>query len=163
MQELKAQVQGVIEVIRQELKRLNFELTSIIPKELEKSRSYGDLNENAEYHSTKERQSFVESRVSQLNRRLSELTHLNLERLSKETVGLFSQVQLEDDEGNLHEYAITLPELVSNRSGGLSVSSPRARTLLGKAPGDRVRFPFDGTTVEAEVLKIINPWGEEVD
>ncbi len=163
MEELKAQVADIIEEIREELKRLNFELTSVIPRELEKARSYGDLNENAEYHSTKERQSFVEMRVSQLNRRLSELTHLRLEKLPRETVGLFSRVALEDDEGKMYEYAITLPELVERWPGAISVSSPRARSMLGKSPGDRVRFPADGTQVEAEVLRLVNPWGEEVE
>lgn len=163
MEELKAQVRDVVEELREELKRLNFELTAVIPKELEKARSYGDLNENAEYHSTKERQSFVEMRVSQLNRRLSELSHLRLDRLSRDTVGLFSRVVLEDDGGNIYEYDITLPELVDKYSGGLSVSSPRAKPLLGKSPGDLVRFPTDGSVVEAEVLRLTNPWGVEVD
>lgn len=162
MDELKLQVQKVIEDIREELKRLNYELTSVIPKELEKARSYGDLNENAEYHSTKERQAFVEMRVSQLNRRLSELSNLRLEKLHREKVGLFSRVFLEDDDGNAHEYKLVLAEMVEGCRGGLSVSSPRAKALLGKAPGDMVRIPSDGVVLEAEVLRLVNPWGEEV-
>jgi transcription elongation factor GreA len=160
---LNLQVRGIVEEIREELKRLNYELTSVIPKELEKARSYGDLNENAEYHSTKERQSFVEIRVSQLNRRLSELAHLRLDKLARDKVGLFSSVFLEDNSGNVFEFSLTLPELVEKLPRALSVSSPRARALLGKSPGDSVRFPIDGGVVEADVVKLVNPWGEEVE
>lgn len=163
MKELSLQVKGVVEDIRGELKRLNYELTSVIPKELEKARSYGDLNENAEYHTTKERQSFVEMRVSQLNRRLSELADLRVDKLPRDKVGLFSSVVLEDGGGKVYEFCLTLPELVEKVPRALSVSSPRARALIGKSPGEPVRFPVDGGVVEAEVVKLVNPWGEEVD
>jgi transcription elongation factor GreA len=163
MDETSAKVQGVIEGIRDDLKRLNHELTAIIPKELEKARSYGDLNENAEYHSTKERQAFVEMRVSQLNRRLSELAHLRLDTLPRQAVGLFSQVVLEDAVGNVFDYTLVLPEMVDNQPGFLSVSAPRAQALLGKVPGDEVRLPADGGLVKAEITRLVNPWGEEVE
>ncbi|MFQ6672662.1 MAG: GreA/GreB family elongation factor [Candidatus Tectimicrobiota bacterium] len=163
MKERAAQVQRVIEGLRDELKRLNTELTAVIPKELEKARAYGDLTDNAEYQSTKERQAFVEMRVSQLNRRLSELTRLRLDTLPREAVGLFSRVVLEDDDGAVYDYTLVLPEMVDQQPGFLSVSAPRAQVLLGKAPGDRVRLPTDRGPVEADILRLINPWGEEVE
>lgn len=162
MDEIATQVQGVIEGIRDELKRLNHELTAVIPKELAKARSYGDLSENAEYHSTKERQTFVEIRVSQLNRRLSELAHLRVETLPRETVGLFSQVVLEGEDGNVYDYTLVLPEMVDKQPGLLSVSAPRAQALLGKVPGDEVHLPADGGAVKVEITRLVNPWGEEV-
>lgn len=162
MDEISAKVQDVIEGIRDELKRLNHELTAVIPKELAKARSYGDLSENAEYHSTKERQTFVEIRVSQLNRRLSELAHLRVETLPREAVGLFSQVVLEGEDGNVYDYTLVLPEMVDKQPGLLSVSAPRAQALLGKVPGDEVRLPVDGGAVKVEITRLVNPWGEEV-
>ncbi len=162
MDEIATQVKDVIEGIRDELKRLNHELTAVIPKELEKARSYGDLSENAEYHSTKERQTFVEIRVSQLNRRLSELAHLRVETLPREAVGLFSQVVLEGEDGNVYDYTLVLPEMVDRQPGLLSVSAPRAQALLGKVPGDKVRLPADGGAVKVEITRLVNPWGEEV-
>ncbi len=162
MDEISAKVQGVIEGIRDDLKRLNHELTAVIPKELAKARSYGDLSENAEYHSTKERQTFVEIRVSQLNRRLSELAHLRVETLPREAVGLFSQVVLEGEDGNVYDYTLVLPEMVDRQPGLLSVSAPRAQALLGKVPGDEVRLPADGGAVKVEITRLVNPWGEEV-
>lgn len=162
MDEIATQVQDVIEGIRDELKRLNHELTAVIPKELAKARSYGDLSENAEYHSTKERQAFVEIRVSQLNRRLSELAHLRVETLPREAVGLFSQVVLEGEDGNVYDYTLVLPEMVDKQPGLLSVSAPRAQALLGKVPGDEVHLPADGGAVKVEITRLVNPWGEEV-
>lgn len=162
MDEIATQVQDVIEGIRDELKRLNHELTAVIPKELAKARSYGDLSENAEYHSTKERQTFVEIRVSQLNRRLSELAHLRVETLPREAVGLFSQVVLEGEDGNVYDYTLVLPEMVDKQPGLLSVSAPRAQALLGKVPGDEVRLPADGGAIKVEITRLVNPWGEEV-
>lgn len=162
MDEIATQVQDVIEGIRDELKRLNHELTAVIPKELAKARSYGDLSENAEYHSTKERQTFVEIRVSQLNRRLSELAHLRVETLPREAVGLFSQVVLEGEDGNVYDYTLVLPEMVDKQPGLLSVSAPRAQALLGKVPGDEVHLPADGGAVKVEITRLVNPWGEEV-
>ncbi|MCH7646164.1 MAG: GreA/GreB family elongation factor [Nitrospinae bacterium] len=163
MDELAAQVNSVIEGIRDDLKRLNYELTAVIPKELEKARSYGDLSENFEYHSTKERQAFVQMRVSQLNRRLSDLRDLPLQNLPRETVGLFSHVFLEDDEGEVYDYKLVLPEMVEKDSCSISIGAPRAKALLGKAPGDRVRLPSEGGGIEADILRFINPWGEEID
>jgi transcription elongation factor GreA len=163
MEELMLQVQEVIESIREELKKLNFELTNVIPKELEKARSYGDLSENAEYQMTKERQAFVETRVSQLNRRLSELSNLRLDNLPRQRVGLFSKVFLEDEEGRAYHYALVLPEMVDKNPENLSVTSPRAKALLGKSPGDTVSLQTERGPVEAEIIRFINPWGEVID
>ena len=102
-------------------------------------------------------------RVSQLNRRLSDLRDLPLQNLPRETVGLFSRVFLEDDEGEVYEYRLVLPEMVEKDSGSISIGAPRAKALLGKAPGDRVRLPSEGGAIEADILRFINPWGEEID
>ncbi|MEE8219070.1 MAG: GreA/GreB family elongation factor, partial [bacterium] len=105
---------------------------------------------------------FVEIRVSQLNRRLSELAHLRVETLPREAVGLFSQVVLEGEDGNVYDYTLVLPEMVDKQPGLLSVSAPRAQALLGKVPGDEVRLPADGGAVKVEITRLVNPWGEEV-
>ena len=79
-----------------EIQALDKELKTELPKEIKRARELGDLRENAEYQAAKERQRLVESRISMLQKRVSEISLMNLERIPHDKVGFGSTVHLKD-------------------------------------------------------------------
>ena len=94
----KVQEQDVVleiqEAPRRRDKKLDYELKVVLPKEILKAREHGDLRENAEYKSAKERQKFLEARIGQLHRRAAALSMANLDKIPRDKVGLGSTVSL---------------------------------------------------------------------
>src|SRR3982074_481567 len=82
--------------LEQEITALEYELRNELPKEILKARAHGDLSENAEYHAAKERQRFVDARLSQLQKRLRELAMVDMTRIPRDRVGLGSRVTVLD-------------------------------------------------------------------
>src|SRR5918995_7418077 len=80
-----------------EIQQLDKELKTELPREIKRARELGDLRENAEYQAAKERQRLVESRISLLQKRVSEIQLMNLERIPRDKVGFGSAVTLEED------------------------------------------------------------------
>src|SRR2546423_15413136 len=83
-----------------EIAALNHELKTELPREIKRARELGDLRENAEYQAAKERQRLVESRISLLQKRGSEISLMNLDRLPKGKGGFGSTVTLRDEAGD---------------------------------------------------------------
>src|ERR687891_2331784 len=88
----------LIKKFEDELMVLEKELKTELPQEIKRARELGDLRENAEYHAAKERQRLVESRVSMLKKRVSEISLMNLEKIPHDRVGFGSTVHLKDEE-----------------------------------------------------------------
>jgi transcription elongation factor GreA len=129
----------VIKRLRKELDALKRELTVELPKELERARAHGDLSENAEWAMAKQRQEFLRARVSNMEMRIAELSMINLDAIPRDTVGLGSQVDLEDlDDGGTVRFEIVVPEEVDGALNRISLSSPLGRALLGKAAEDDI-------------------------
>ena len=78
----------LIKKFEDEIAALNHELKLELPKEIKRARELGDLRENAEYHAAKERQRLVEARISMLQKRVSEIALINVDRIPKDRVGL---------------------------------------------------------------------------
>src|SRR3954454_18963954 len=89
MEELKKKLQDQITA-------LEYELRNELPKEILKARAHGDLRENAEFHAAKERQRFVDSRLSQLKARLAEYSMVDMTKIPHDRVGLGSKVVVLD-------------------------------------------------------------------
>src|SRR5438309_11990587 len=89
----------LIKKFEDEIQALDRELKTELPKEIKRARELGDLRENAEYQAAKERQRLVESRISLLHKRVSEISLMNLDRLPKDKVGFGSTVTLRDEAG----------------------------------------------------------------
>src|SRR3954469_15588186 len=89
MEELKKKLQD-------EIAALEYELRNELPREILKARAHGDLKENAEYHAAKERQGFVNARLGQLQKRLGEFAMIDLNKIPRDKVGLFSRVVVLD-------------------------------------------------------------------
>src|SRR6185503_12872888 len=97
--------------LQDEINTLDYELKVTLPKEIQRAREYGDLRENAEYKAAKERQSYLQARISQLTQRVAALSMMNLDKIPLDKVGLGSTVQLKDtSSGDSVTYDIVTPE-----------------------------------------------------
>jgi transcription elongation factor GreA len=148
MEDLKKKLQD-------EITALEYELRTELPKEILKARAHGDLRENAEFHAAKERQRYVDARLSQLKVRLSELSMIDMSKIPRDRVGLGSRVTVLDlaKEDEI-TYTLVASEQVDVAKGLISPSSPIGRGLLGRREGDEVTIPIPGGTRKMEVLKL---------
>jgi transcription elongation factor GreA len=139
-----------------EIKKLDYELKVLLPKEILKAREHGDLRENAEYKAAKERQSFVDARLGQLHRRLAALSMVNLDKIPRGKVGLGSTVSLKhletDDE---IVYEIVTPEESDPTVGRISPGSPIGKSLLGHVVGDSVTVQVPSGVKEYEIIRLV--------
>jgi transcription elongation factor GreA len=146
MEEVKKKLQD-------EIKALNHELQVELPQEILRARALGDLSENAEYHSAKERQRLVEARVAQLRKRLGDLSMVDMSKISHDRVGLGSTVVVLDvnkDEEVTYRLVTTEDSDVSK--GLISTGSPIGRSFIGKEAGDVVKVQIPGGMREFEIL-----------
>ena len=129
----------IVKKLEEDLEKLNRELRIDLPKELQKAAAYGDLSENAEYDAAKQRKMFVESRIGQLQKRISEITSINLRSIPQDKVGLGSRLILSDlDSDEEVIYTFVFPEEVDPENGKISLASPIGKSLVGKEEGDEV-------------------------
>jgi transcription elongation factor GreA len=150
------------ERIQEEIKKLDRELKIELPKEIQRAREHGDLRENAEYKSAKERQSYVEARLSQLHGRLAQLSRVNLDKIPKDRVGLGSTVYLKDiDSGEDVTYELVASEEADPSKGRISPSSPIGKSLLGHEEGDEVEVRAPAGTREFEITKLVTIHDQE--
>src|SRR3954468_20177638 len=82
--------------LQEKITGLEYELRNELPKEILKARAHGDLRENAEFHAAKERQRYVDSRLSQLKTRLAEFSMVDVSKIPRDRVGLGSKVVVLD-------------------------------------------------------------------
>src|SRR5258708_12507366 len=100
----------LIKKFEDEIQALNHELKLELPKEIKRARELGDLRENAEYQAAKERQRLVESRISMLQMRVSQIQLMNLDRIPHGKVGFGSTVTLPHQAGHTVVYSPVIPE-----------------------------------------------------
>jgi transcription elongation factor GreA len=142
--------------LQDEINTLDYELKVTLPKEILKAREHGDLRENAEYKAAKERQSYLQARISQLHTRLAALSMMNLDKIPKDKVGLGSTVTLkETTSGEKVVYDIVTPEESDPAQGRISPSSPIGKCLLNHEEGDTVEVKVPSGTKEYEVLRLV--------
>ena len=130
------------DALREELKLLKSEERSKIIKEIAKAREFGDLKENAEYHSAKEKQSFVEGRINEIESKLSRAEIIDITALDiKDKVVFGSTIELENiTNNNLVKYQIVGEDEVSIENGMISYKAPIARAIIGKSTNDIIEF-----------------------
>jgi len=129
------------------------ELQHELPKEIQRARELGDLRENAEYAAAKERQRFVEARVSMLRTRVSQIQLMNLEKIPKDKAGFGSKLTLLEN-GKQFVYELVMPEDADPEKGLVSVASPIGRAMIGKEAGDEVVAPTPNGQRTFEILKL---------
>jgi transcription elongation factor GreA len=150
----------LIKRFEDEIAQLERELTQELPKEIKRARELGDLRENAEYHAAKERQRFVEVRVSMLRQRVSEIHLMNLDRIPRGRAGFGSKLTIREN-GREMAYELVMPEDADPDRGFISVASPVGRALVGKEEGDRVRAPTPAGVRVMEIVSLVTIHDEQ--
>jgi transcription elongation factor GreA len=138
-----------------ELKRLKTVERPSVIQAISEARQHGDLSENAEYHAAKERQSFIEGRLAELEDKLARAQVIDISRLGGDTVKFGATVSvLDEDSGDKAIYKIVGEDEADVRAGKISISSPIARAMIGKEVGDVVEVAAPGGAKSYEILKI---------
>ena len=144
------------ELLRAELRQLKtVERPSVIAA-IQEARAHGDLSENAEYDAAKERQSFVEGRIQEVEGKLSNAQVIDPATLDVDGRCVFgATVKLEDvDSGDSFTYQIVGDDEADIKAGKISVNSPIARALIGKYAGDVAEVVAPGGVKEYEILDV---------
>ena len=148
MEDIKAALAEQIRVLEQEL-------TVELPAEIKKAVALGDLSENAEYHSAKQRQEFVNARLGQLKKRMGELAMVNLDNIPRDKVGYGSTIVVFDNTKDEEiTYKLVTSEEADVTKGLISTTSPIGRALLGKEIGDTAVVVTPNGKRELEILKL---------
>lgn len=145
------------ELLKEELQRLRSVDRPNIIQAISEARAQGDLSENAEYESAKERQSFIEGRISELEAKLSNLQIIDPKTLNADGRVVFgATVRFEDlDSGEIKTYQIVGEDEADIKNGKISVSSPIARGLIGKSEGDIAEVQSPGGIKEYEIIEVL--------
>ena len=144
------------------LKRLEDELRLLksterpaVIRAIAEARSHGDLSENAEYHAARERQSFIEGRIAELEEVTGAAEVIDPASLSGEHVKFGAHVKLVDEESEKEaHYQIVGMYEADIKLGLLSISSPLAKAMIGKKPGDTISVPAPGGDRSYEILSV---------
>jgi transcription elongation factor GreA len=123
---------------------------------LAEARSHGDLSENADYDAAKERQGFIEGRISEVESKLAHAQVINPADIEADGRVVFgSTVEVEDlDSGDRNAYQIVGDDEADIKAGKISVNSPIARALIGKTEGDTAEVQAPGGLRSYEVLAV---------
>jgi transcription elongation factor GreA len=141
--------------LEDELNRLKNQERHEIIKAISEARAHGDLSENAEYHAAKERQSFIEGRVLELEDQIGRADVIDISKLSGASVKFGATVTLVDeDTAEKRRYQIVGDVESDAKKGRISLSSPIARALIGKIKGDTVEVAAPGGPRSYEILKV---------
>jgi len=142
--------------LQDELRNLKVVERPAIIKAIAEARQHGDLSENAEYHAARERQSFIEGRIVELEDKISRTEVIDVSKLSGKNVTFGATVTLADEDTDEKSvYQIVGTDEADIAQGRLSVTSPLARALIGKKVGDSVEVSTPrGGTKSYEVVKL---------
>ncbi len=148
-------MEDIKKAIEEQIKQLEYELTTELPAEIKKAVALGDLSENAEYHSAKQRQVFVNARLGQLKKRMGELAMVVLENIPHDRAGFGSTVVVFDNTKSEEiSYKLVTSEESDVTKGLISTTSPIGRALLGKQIGDTATVVTPNGKRELEILKL---------
>jgi transcription elongation factor GreA len=119
------------------------------------AREHGDLSENAEYHAARERQSFIEGRVKDLENKLALAEVIDPSKLTGSRIAFGATLKLSNTQtGEEVSYRIVGADESEIESGSISITSPLARSLLGREVGDEVKVRMPGGERVYEVLEV---------
>ena len=138
-----------------ELKILKSEERPNIIKAIAEAREHGDLSENAEYHAAKEQQSFIEGRILELEDKLRRADVIDPQAINSDKVVFGASITLIDTNTDKETiYQIVGIDETNVDKGMISISSPVAKSLLGKFEGDVVSVKAPGGIISYEILQI---------
>jgi len=124
-------------------------------KEIEEARGHGDLSENAEYHAAKERQSFIEGKIRDIEDKLGRAEIIDTSKVSTDKVVFGTTVILRNTESDeKRRYTLVGPEETDLKEGKISIYSPVGKALIGHRVGDTVTVRAPSSIIEYEILEI---------
>jgi len=143
------------ELLRAELQRLKTVERPSVISAIAEARAHGDLSENAEYDAARERQAFVEGRISEIEAKLANAQIIDPKLLDAEGRCVFgATVDLEEVGGEAVTYQIVGEDEAEIKEGRISISSPIARALIGKDAGDVVEVRTPGGVKRYEIVDV---------
>ncbi len=138
-----------------ELKKLKMTERPAIIQSIAEAREHGDLSENAEYHAARERQSFVEGRIKEIEGLISRADVIDPLKVAGDTIKFGATVKLIDEDTDEEKVFQIVGEVEADvENGKLNIRSPLARALIGKTAGDSVEVMTPGGGRCYEVLKV---------
>jgi transcription elongation factor GreA len=138
-----------------EHRKLKTEERPAIIQAIAEAREHGDLSENAEYHAARERQSFIEGRIKELEGLISRADVIDPRKVAGDTIKFGATVKLIDEDTDEEKVYQIVGEVEADvNHGKLNIKSPLARALIGKTEGDSVEVMTPGGGRCYEVLKI---------
>ena len=144
-----------LEPLKEELHQLKTVERYSIIKQIAEAREHGDLSENAEYHAARERQSFIEGRILELEDIVSRVDVIDLSKLSGKTVRFGASVTVADvDNDEEITYQIVGPYEADLAKKKISIQSPLGRALIGKTIGAVAEVSAPGGSKGYEILKV---------
>ncbi len=151
----------IIKRFTDQIAALERELHFELPREIQTARELGDLRENAEYKSAKERQEIVNAQLAMLKKRVGEISMINLDRIPRDRAGFGSTVHLRIEDGTTIVYQLVMPEDADVEKGMISTSSPIGRAILNKEVGDDIKVTTPARQRRFELLKVVTIHDEE--
>jgi transcription elongation factor GreA len=141
--------------LQDELKRLKTIERPAVIKAIEVAREHGDLSENAEYHAARDRQSFIEGRVAELEDKIRRAEVIDVGKLGGKVIKFGATVALADeDTDEKSTYQIVGTDEADIKSGLLSITAPLARALIGKTVGDSVEVNTPSGARSYEIMRV---------
>lgn len=139
----------------EEIKRLKTIERPAIVSAIEEARSHGDLSENAEYHAAREKQSFTEGRLAEIEDKVARAEVIDVSQQSGSVIRFGATVSvIDEDTDEKATYIIVGEDEANVAEGRLSVTSPLARALIGKEKGDSVELTTPGGSKGYEITKV---------
>lgn len=124
-------------------------------KAIEEARAHGDLSENAEYHAAKEKQSFLEGRIQELQEKIAKAQVIDPASINQSRIAFGASVKVYDPENDEEKkFMLVGPDEGDARNGKISITSPVGKALIGKEVGDMVTIKAPARTMEYEILEI---------
>ena len=146
---------GGFEGLKSELQTLKTNDRPAVIKAIAEAREHGDLSENAEYHAARDRQSFIEGRIAEIEDKISRADVIDVAKLSGKTGRFGATVTIADEETDEETtYQIVGEHEADIADGRLSVAAPIARALIGKSVGDSVEVVTPRGQKDYEIIKV---------
>ena len=142
--------------LQEEIKTLEHELGVELPREIAVARAHGDLSENAEYKYAKERQGYVNLKITHLKKRMGDLSMLNLTNIPTDRSGYGSRLTVLDLQRDTKiEYTLVSTEEADAERGLISTTSPIGKALLNRKVGDEIEVTTPAGKKEFEVVRLV--------
>jgi transcription elongation factor GreA len=141
--------------LEEELKQLKSVERPAVIRAIAEAREHGDISENAEYHAARERQSFIEGRVLELEDKIARAEVIDVSKLSGKVIKFGATVTLiDEDTDEKNVYQIVGEDEADIKSKRLAITAPLARALVGKSVGDTVEVTTPGGSKSYEISKV---------